>query len=72
MILTKDNGLMNWLANKNEEAISKMYMLYKRRFETSFPLIEKGLRTYFIKAGKDIVVNYIVSAKKDPVRKYQN
>jgi len=68
MILIKDTGLNSWLATRNEEALSNMYKLYKRRAEISFPLIEKGMRAYFIKTGKEIVVNYILNAKKDPVR----
>jgi hypothetical protein len=31
MILIKDNGLHSWLAARNEEALSNMYKLYKRR-----------------------------------------
>ena len=68
MILIKDNGLYSWLASRNEEALSNMYKLYKRRPDISFPLIEKGMKTHFIKTGKEIVVNYILNAKKDPVQ----
>lgn len=41
MISVKDNGLKSWLATRNEDAITNMYKLYKRRPEVSFPLIEK-------------------------------
>lgn len=52
MLISKENGLNSWLVNRNEEALSNMYKLYKRRQDVSFPLIEKGMRIYFLNTGK--------------------
>lgn len=68
MLLVKEGGLASWLSARNEEALASMYKLYSRRTDT-FKFIEQGMRDYFTKMGTAVVINYLDSPKKDPIRK---
>lgn len=68
MLLLKEGGLNTWLANRNEDAIANMYRLYSRRPDQTFQFIENGLRRYFTETGRQVVVNHIDGAKKDPIQ----
>lgn len=68
ILINKEGGLKSWLTNKNEEAISNMYKLCRRRSDVTFPILEQGMRIYFSKVGNEIVQKYLASTKKDPVQ----